>query len=307
MEKKYFLYFLLFIGGLCPFLASCSLFNPPVVVPCYGHIDSIPLIITNTAKQGTSSNGINSVWVYLDDNPVGAFQMPVTFPMIATTGSHIITIFAGVSDYGDQGNRLKYPFYSSYSITTKLTQGAVTTFKPTTSYTSYAQFGNNNDNFDAELQPSIVSTGTVVAAIAHSDTSMFIIKSPNPNVFQGTGSGEVYLDGVTHQNYCGVMQDSIYIPTSEASNPVFLEINYKSNCVFGVGMYNTYTSTPTLILYVDTTNTWKKMYINLQPTISGSPTLAPPYGGYYIYFQMTNTSGTPTEFYIDNVKLVREN
>src|ERR1700679_1828129 len=110
MVKKYSLYVFASCIWLSMALSSCSLFTPPAIIPCYGHIDSIPLVITNFT-QGTSANGINTAWVYVDDNPVGAFQLPCTFPMIATTGQHVVTIFAGVENAGEANNRMKYPFY----------------------------------------------------------------------------------------------------------------------------------------------------------------------------------------------------
>src|ERR1700722_15669192 len=139
MEKKYFPYLMLLLLALTGAFTSCSLFSPPAIVPCYGHIDSIPLIITNP-NQGTAANGINCTWVYVDDNPVGAFQLPCTFPMIATTGPHKIIIFAGVENSGEAENRLKYPFYTAYTLNnTTLTQGATVKFKPTVEYAAWAK------------------------------------------------------------------------------------------------------------------------------------------------------------------------
>jgi hypothetical protein len=296
MGKKYFLFYTIFLIGAGASISSCSLFNPPEIIPCYGHIDSIPFIITNSSVQGTSANGINSAWVYVDDNPVGAFQIPSTFPVIATTGQHKIEIVAGVENAGEAGSRLKYPFYTAYVMPgVNLTQGSTTKFKLTTEYASWADIPLL-ETFDNEITPKFYT----VPGIEPSDTSMFIIKKANnPNVYQGISSGEVYLDGAVHVNYYG-FSDTFDL---NASNPVFMEMNYKSNCAFTVGMYNVYLQgNPIPVVYIDTSTIWKKMYINLQPTIGSSTSQF--HEGYRLYFYM-NSSGTSAQLYLDNIKLLR--
>jgi len=297
MGKKYFLFYTIFLIGACASISSCSLFNPPEIIPCYGHIDSIPLIITNSSVQGTSANAINAAWIYVDDNPIGAFQIPCTFPIIATTGPHKVEIFAGIENVGDAGSRLKYPFYTSYMIPNlTLTQGSTTKFKPTIQYANWTDIPLL-ENFDNEISPKFYT----VPGIEPSDTSMFIVKKANnPNVYQGIASGEVYLDGAKHINYYG-FSDTFDLKND--GNAVFMEMNYKTNCVFTVGMYNVYIGgTPVPVVYVDTSSAWKKMYINLQPTIAHS--ISQYNAGYRLFFYM-NSPGASAQLYLDNIKLVR--
>jgi hypothetical protein len=280
-------------------LSSCSLFTPPAIIPCYGHIDSIPLVITNFT-QGTNANGINTAWVYVDDNPVGAFQLPCTFPMIATTGQHVVTIFAGVENAGEANNRMKYPFYSSYNlISTTLTQGATVKFKPVVNYASWAGVKIIED-FEGSQQVPNISSGSTYG---QSDTNMFVVNSPKADVYQGSGSGEVALTS-SHPYYTGITDTIDFTNNGQA---LFLEINYKCTNTFTVGVINL-TNIPaftTPVVYIDTSSTWKKMYINLQPTMATSPS---PYGGYYIYFQASIDNGnTVGQIFLDNIKLVRYN
>ena len=303
MEKKYFLYFVFILIGVSSLFSSCSLFNPPEVIPCYGHIDSIPLIITNPSTQGTSANGINCAWVYVDDNPVGAFQLPCTFPMIATTGSHLVTIFAGVNDNGAYETRIKFPFYLSYVLSgITLTQGQVTKFKPTTKYapwTNIAEIIDFENPFISLIKDTIKAYGC--------DTNLFVISKPNPNVYQGNGSGEVYIDQL-HNMYIG-FTDTFNIPNN--GNAVFLEFNYKATTAFTVGMtvdnYNG-TARPPLVVF-DTATIWKKEYVNLQTTISQYTSYDNVYS---VYFQFSiSTTGTNkipnAQLYLDNIKVDRYN
>jgi hypothetical protein len=300
MVKKYSLYSIFVSIWLSMALSSCSLFTPPAIIPCYGHIDSIPLVITNFT-QGTSANGINTAWVYVDDNPVGAFQLPCTFPMIATTGQHVVTIFAGVENAGEANNRMQYPFYSSYNlIGTTLTQGATVKFKPVVNYASWAGVKIIEDFEGSTQVPNIHSAPNYGLC----DTNMFVVNTPKADVYQGAGSGEVVLTA-THPNYFGITDSIDFTNSGQA---LFLEINYKCNNTFTIGIINRYNNPATTpaVVYIDTSSTWKKMYINLQPTMAASP--SPNGYGYYIYFKANLDNGnTVGQVFLDNIKMVRYN
>jgi len=249
--------------------------------------------------QGTSSNGINCAWVYVDDNPVGAFQLPGTFPIIATTGPHAIEIFAGVEENGTAGTRLKYPFYAAYTATSvTLTQGSVTKFKPTTEYASWTDFALM-ENFESDI--SGTTAFTTISTISASDTSMFVTKNP-ANVYQGTASGEVYLSGAANSTiYCG-FSDTVNLANN--GNAIFMELNYKSNCIFEMGVYSLFTGITYPVIDIDTSSVWRKMYINLQPTI-GQISANPAVDSFRMFFYMDDVNGTPVQLYLDNIKVLR--
>jgi hypothetical protein len=274
------------------FFASCNVFDPPVIIPAYGHIDTIPLIVptTSVSIQGTNLSNITSAWVYVDDNPVGAFQMPCTFPIIASNGLHSVEIFPGINQDGIASMRAKYPFYTYYSTVSNLTQNTVTNFYPTVAYEPWVVYRwmvNFSKNTWNPSNPPI----TNIAAL--SDTTLFL---ENSDVPPGTAwAGEVDLDA-NHTEYCGVSADSFGIPRV-GGIPVYLEMNYKSNCTFAVGMYAGMLGIPINVVYVNPNPVWQKMYINLQSTVDNNPA-----SGYYIYFSMQN----PTAAYLRlaNLKLL---
>lgn len=296
MEKKYFLLFILFFTVAATVLTSCNKLNPTETIPCYGHIDKISLT-TNYPTEGSDSSEINDAWVYVDDNPVGAFELPCTFPIIAGSGTHTITIFAGVKEDGVASSHTKYPFYSAYTINTTITQGATTKFTPATSYTSFAHFSWLEDFNGSSI--SITSDSNKNWC----DTNMFIVQNPNPkvpdpDVYEGTGSGEVVLDNI-HSLYLG-KSDTFYLPNN--GNAVFLEMNYKADAVFMVGLYPYGGTQPIAVVYVNSTSTWKKMYINLQPTL----TMYPSVSRYHVCFNMNWNGGPPIHLFLDNIKLIRQ-
>ncbi|HTA27469.1 MAG TPA: hypothetical protein VK809_06765, partial [Bacteroidia bacterium] len=157
-------------------VASCTVFDPPLVVPAYGHIDSVHFTIAgNPDTQGSVSATIPAVWVYLDDNPVGAFQLPCTFPMVASNGSHSIKIYSGISAADGNSAYNINPFYQYYAVSANLQQGKTTVFKPTSLYYTWVVFKLMED-FESELvnsQPAhIINFGGNGNKKAASETSM---------------------------------------------------------------------------------------------------------------------------------------
>src|SRR5580693_7824504 len=77
---------------------SCNLFDPPSAIPSYVHIDSIGFT-SYYLTQGSNSHKISDAWVYVDQQLQGVYQLPATFPVLAT-GSHEIDIKAGIEING---------------------------------------------------------------------------------------------------------------------------------------------------------------------------------------------------------------
>ena len=94
-------------------------------IPAYISIDSISLT-TNYATQGTASQNITDAWVYLDDNLVGAFQLPVKRIPILATGKHKISVQPGIKKDGIGATRTNYVFYNTIERTVNLAEDSIT-------------------------------------------------------------------------------------------------------------------------------------------------------------------------------------
>jgi len=296
MTKKYFLLSVIIFPAIIALFPSCSKFDPPEVIPAYGHVSVIKLDTTNNSQGSPSNMGITDAWVYVDENPVGAFQMPCTFPIVVPTGYHNVLIFAGTEDDGLSAQRTKYPFYTAYSINTTLTQGSVVSFTPTVTYQTWTNFAWLED-FESPFT-------TLYDTIAYSsDTGLVVIsKTSNPNVFDGNHSGAVYLVGANSKTHFRGYTSSFNLLND--GNPVYLEMNYKTDASFAVGLLyagtSTYSGQTVPIVYVDTASTWKKMYVNISQTLVSTNS-----GAFKIYFDMLLPGGQPTAaLYLDDLKLL---
>jgi hypothetical protein len=267
------------------FLASCEIINPDEDIPAYVRVENISLL-TDSTTQGSASNRITDAWLYVDDQPLGVYEMPVSIPVLAE-GTHVISIRGGVIVNGIASTRVYYPFYAFYNDTVNLTRGAVTTVSPVVNYFSGTVFA---------LEESFSGPGFDIIATAASDTNYYIINDNNS--FEGA-SCAAYLDAAHFVFECE-SDDSLQLPLN---NPVYMELNYKSNTDFSVGMYAiTLQQSYTIpLLNIRGTSEWKKIYINLSDGVALFPTAI----GFKPYIHMERNSAVgDAQLFFDNIKVV---
>ncbi len=90
-------------------LTSCYKFDGDQTIPAYLKIDTV-LLKTYYPEQGSNSNAIKDVWVYVNDQQIGAFELPAMFPVLAM-GNQKLEIRPGIKVNGISSTRAPYPFY----------------------------------------------------------------------------------------------------------------------------------------------------------------------------------------------------
>jgi hypothetical protein len=300
MMKHNYIHFLSGIILLSGLLASCNLYNPAEPVPAYIHIQKI-ILNTDPALEGSNSSKITDAWVYIDGKLQGAFELPVTFPVLED-GTHELLIKAGIKVNGISATRAPYPFYDSYRQSITLSRGTVVNVSPVVRYVSGLDWaGLNMWKEDFEDATNGITLDTSASG---TDTNMYhhIRTGPDdPDVFEGNGSGVVYID---HKNSFFEYWSSkapFVLPRGDA--PVFLELNYRCNYDFVIGMYahSSGGTVKTKVLSIHPSANWNKIYIYLSPTIAATIGSS----DYSIFFGMLNSSGADGLFLdIDNIKLI---
>ncbi|NVO02504.1 MAG: hypothetical protein HXX09_07345 [Bacteroidetes bacterium] len=283
---------LVFVTFFALLFSSCEVYNPEETIPSYIHIDKINLTTSTTpVDQGSNSSKITDAWVYIDDQSVGAFELPATFPVLYE-GNHKITIKAGIKVSGIARARAIYPFYESYTQNFNLVKDSIINISPTVNYFSSTAF-NWLEGFE--------DGGIKIEKTLRSDT--IIEKTSDAgNVFEGTYSGVITLDN-NRGFYEGQSIKDFIIPLG---NTVFLEMNYKTNNIFTVGVIAQYANNSSMndILVINRSGEWNKIYINLTDRIRYLyDTNNPP--TYKIFFQATKeTDVSQAKIFIDNLKLL---
>lgn len=269
---------------------SCEVFNPEEQIPSYIHIDKIDL--TTNTEEGTNSSKITDAWVYVDDQLIGAFELPATIPILFS-GTHNVVIKPGIKVDGISATRAVYPFYKPYSASINLVPDSSITINPTLTYNSFTVF---------EWKEAFEDGGISIAKTLFSDTTIEKT-SDTSKIFhdEGSYSGIVHLDA-THEFFQGVSLNSFILPTGDA--PVFLEMNYKTDALIKVGLYaNSSSSVMKLdVLYINKSANWNKIYINLNSAIARA-TNNP--SDFQVCIEMQeDADASSAEILFDNIKLV---
>ncbi len=261
-------------------------------VPSYINIAGSKLIVTDI--QGSGSQKISDAWVYADNDLVGAFELPKKFPVLKS-GTTQLLIFAGIKLNGFNETRSPYPFYEKISIPVNLEREKITDLGLLTfSYVAGTKFAWKEDFEQANL--SIDTTARSEVNLVRTQLAELATVFP--------GEGNKYTAKVLIPNDSVVFEcathDSFILPTDGSS--VFLEMNYKSNNEFTVGLLvNGSVSSQRSILVINPSSSWNKIYINLTPTLS-SITSATSFRVFLT--AKKNTKDANGEIYFDNMKLL---
>ncbi len=282
------------------FLFSCDKFDGDQTVPSYIHIEKITLVDNPdpTVVEGSLSNKITDAWVYIDDQLIGAFELPATFPVLKK-GKHTISIYSGIKMNGISGTRVQYDFYKKIDIVgLNLVEDSIIKIDTLLTKTMYKE---NISFWIEDFEGGTINTINFQKR-TNSDTTV-VPTSNTGKVFEGNYSGIVTSNAFFEIEPKG---DNFILPKNAPAG-VFLEMNYKANNTFYVGLlvYSTTTSTTpsnqvsTIALYP--TSEWKKIYINFAPDIADNYNAA----SFKFFIGGYKDAGNQTaEVYFDNIKLV---
>ncbi len=276
-------------------LVSCDKFDGDQTIPAYIHIEKINLLDNANLNEGSLSTKITDAWVYVDDEFIGAYELPATFPVLKK-GVHTIKVLPGIKMNGISTTRIAYPFYTAIKLSKTLVEQE--TLKLDTLTTLY----DNNTKFDliegfevgTWFQKSTVNLG--------SDTT--IIKTDLPgNVFEGIYSGLIALDST--MNFFEIETINKYV-FPRVGSPVFLELDYKINNSLTIGLDAYYAGSPTQIpvMTLRPTTQWKKIYINFTPDVSNYSFA----DNFKVFLGQNKDAGVKNAvILLDNIKIVHFN
>lgn len=248
--------------------------------------------INLSGAEGELTQNFSDAWVYVNDECMGVFELPVKIPVLKS-GSVNIKVYPAVKINGISATKTIYPFCSVFSMNATLVQNETLTVSPTTHYVDNAQFiieDFEGANIKLENDPNTSSAN-------------FTLDNVDLQSFNGNAYARVGLNS-TDSNWVAYTTFNSFLPKGKE---VYLEIDY----------YNTISVTTGLIAIapsgiVRNVNIqlnkqdpskvkWKKMYINLRELIGASDVNA-----YFDHsFEAWLTTGAPaTEIRIDNIKVV---
>ncbi|MEE4255755.1 MAG: hypothetical protein V2I47_01820 [Bacteroidales bacterium] len=293
------------------FLGSCQKFEGDQTVPAYIRIDSI-IMQTNYEEEGAPTSNITDAWVYINDEAIGAYELPAVFPVLAS-GLITVRVDPGIELNGIAALRTPYPFYKPIVQDVMLVEGEEVNLNTDTLY------------YDGEEVPYTMTTGYYEnlefvwmedfedpsLSLDSTSKSLTDITRTNP-----ANSPEAFLSD--YSKYSGLMvlttdkwlvdvatnvgyEDGFVLP--KLGQPVFLEVDFKNNNYFTAGFYAREQSQiiQNPVVNMNPTSEWKKIYINLTPGVSSQVNAI----DFNIFFGSTKENAVDEpRILIDNVKLI---
>lgn len=271
-------------------LSSCSMYIKDDGIPAYVHIPAFDLT-TVYPEEGTASHNIQDVWVFIDGDVQGVYPLPCNFPILRE-GEINFKLSAGILVNGISATRAIYPFYAQYDTTVQLVRGQTDTLTPQVLYNELITFGWMED-FDSQ--------GFSIRTTAVSDTPVF--RTTNPaEVFEGVSSMAFAVDQRA-PSFSAETNQTFNLPGG-GGRAVFLELNYKNNQTFNVGLQiieadGQYVDFP-IVTLAASGEAWRKQYINFTPFVQGRSGVT-----YRVIFTATD-QGVPGggKVFVDNLKLI---
>ncbi len=278
-----------YIALIAILITSCEKFKGDQEVPAYVTIDSIYLT-TSPSVQGSASASIVDAWVYLDDDLIGAFQLPARFPVLAR-GTHNLKILSGIKLNGIAATRTTYPFFAPIELTANFAELDTTAVGiQKTNYQSSTIF---------DLIEGFEGITIALDTTTRSDVGLDLTAPGDSLTFEGSHSGIVQMDTLNELFEC-VNNKDFTIPFAQ----VFLEMNFRTNRVFVVGIY-LYGATSIQqvpVIYLNPTgDQWKKIYIDLTNSLNAYPGMQK----FRIFISAIQSTPEPAALILfDNIKVV---
>ena len=313
MYRKFTLYAFFVLAVFSVVFASCRKFEGSQTIPAYIHIESIVVdSLTDYFTYGATTSKITDAWVYVDDDPVGCFELPATFPVLKH-GPHKVTVYGGIMSNGIAAARAPYPFYKPQIYASlNLVEDSIINLQPVLNY--YPIGGGVEKGWMEDFE-----TANTLLPVAGSDTSIIRIN----------GSEAWHSSNSFYSGKIVLPPDSLDFTVATADEYSFhtgylqycmVEMDYNCNDAFFVGVmyYKNYQLVKHPLLRIQPTDTvndmpqrWNKIYVNIGPIMNENVTAS--------YFKIYFTSdlsvapvyGEPDYvqankqryYYFDNLKL----
>lgn len=283
MLKYYYLLFLI------PILGGCSLTDSDQPIPSYLVINEVNVFTTE--NQGAPTHNLSDVWVSVDNQLIGVFEIPTRIPIIVTEETTKIKISPGFRNNGENSRSFIYNLMTSQEMTMPIVPGEEIELTPTFAYSENAIF---------DFVEGFESSGHIFTLDLDSIPETFI-DITDEDAIEGSKSGKISLN----ETYNDIAVATIfnYDRSLNAGSESYLEMDYKCDIPFFVGVIYVQDgkSVTQPLIALNTQEDWNKIYIDFSLILT-SPSIV----NYRVYF---TTSVEPLdvpsgEIFLDNLKFV---
>lgn len=279
MYRCYFLIIVLIIG-----VNSCALFESNDEVPMFIEVNSVQL--ETKTGEGTNRHAIRDIWPSVDGQTIGVFEMPISFPVLSEDDEVRMIYQAGIKRVGFAEDHTIYPFFDTIDVSRAYGSNNIIVEDLIFKYKDDVRF-RFIEAFDAQH--------VFVRAIDDDDDTNMIIKNDD------CAEGSCGVIELTPENpeFAAATSDAYDVPTN--GGPVYLELEYKTEVNLSIGLQAIVNGTDfeQYFLTLPPNDTWRKVYIDLAPTLQLSQLEA-----YRIVLGALSLEDSSVEVRVDNIKLL---
>lgn len=264
-------------------LNSCT--KDAAQIPAFLKIDKITF--NPTGSQSSASASIKYAFVYIDDEFIGGYELPIELPVLAA-GEAQVVIRAGIKANGITETPIEYPAYTRFETTLNFIPEETISITPEVFYKSNVRFalneefesGNHQFTFDLDDDP---------------DTK---IEIDGDGALEGR-SGRISLTSTAREVIYG---SEIITVLPKNNTPVWLELDYNTDLplIFGINAIDANGNTEQFPEFgINTKPTWNKIYFDLTQFVNLTEFVA-----FQLFFGASLAEGDSAEILLDNVKIV---
>lgn len=271
------------------FLFACDQEDLKVDKPSYLYIDTTSF--ETIRGQGTAHQRFTDVWVNVNGETKGVFELPAKVPVLSDRPDMEIRLTPGIIENGISNTRAPYAFAEPYVVNRKTNPGGVDTISVQSRYSERTRFIWSED---------FERLGTASDLYASGKNNAILRKTSNQEeVFEGDYSYTATLND--EQNFFEVETQQAFL--LQQGRAIFLELHYKSDITIAVGYISFDPIGQVLqypIVYLNPREEWGKVYINfgydVNQELIGTR--------FDVFFGAINDSGEERKVFLDNIKLL---
>lgn len=242
--------------------AGCSKEKAPL--PAWLEIDSLRLT-SNYIDQGSASSRFTDGWVFVNSNLVGGFELPARVPILAE-GSTDLILYPGIQVNGFSGLRSTYLKVLPFRQQVNFVPGQTVKLNPVFQYDTLVQFPLLEDFEGNSGELFIKSPGT---------SGEYIRVSNSPQIaYEGNSCALIRHNGA--ESTLAQIEALNWLTLPKGGMGIFFEFNFRANTSFVVSLLCRPSDGGPVqklgIVGLNASETWKKIYITLSPTVNNFTT-----------------------------------
>lgn len=274
-------FLLLFALSAISLFSSCNAYKPADEA---FYLTASSINLSTVSGQGSASHHITDLWLYVNNQFQGCYPVGKLMPIVSKGDPVRIQVFAGIKNNGISGTRIFWPFYESLTIDTAVSSNTRVSRSFNFKYAGSTVF---------EWRENFEESGRTLVKSANSETDYKVISGSE--AFEGASA----TLGLENQFSVAQLESAQWLKLPRANANVYLELDYKCNAPFSVGLLADDGSDKHVYSFNEQEN-WNKVYIQLAEKVN----LDPSTNTHKVYFRLLNTNNPNARIYLDNIKVV---